>query len=365
MPGYSRATMPSEFYDITKDMLLRQPEPQYVFWLMFRDAMRVQLTPPSSIGLQLPGRTVAGVGADYVTPERDRLMLSDPLTTELIAAKVDFAALPGQTVRINRPLFTNTIYTEASRRIATGSSISTTPITISGQQTDLTLFRYAGPYDTVNSCVAPYAIEAFDANMGVHNAARIVGTHLARDFHRFVDAVHVALLDLSATTVYPAGMTADNDATTAGAFPFTYALVSDVEQQMDTANLPRFSDGHRIMVCTPVQKQQLRNDVQYQRASQYFREMNILFGQTYFGSVNNFHLFVNNTNTITPNGSSVNIHHGYAMCPGVFLGGMGRPPVVIPASDDNYGETVKVIWKGDLSFGLSDDRFVYGVHSSA
>jgi hypothetical protein len=292
-------------------------------------------------------------------------MLSEPLTTELIAAKVDYNALPGQTVRINRPAFANTMYTEASRRIATGTSISTTPITVGGEQTSLTLFRYGGPYDTVNSCVAPFAIEAFDANMGVHNAARIFGTQLARDFHRFVDSVHVTLLDLAATAVYPAGMTAVNDATTNGSFPFTYAQLADVEAQMDTANLPRFGDGYRLFVATPVQKQQLRMDPQYARAAQFFREMSILFGQTYFGSVNGFHCFVSTTNNVTANASSVNIHYGHALSPGVLLGGMGRPPVVIPASDDNYGETVKVIWKADLAFGLANDTFVYSVRSSA
>ena len=365
MPGYSRATMPSEFYDITKDMLLVQPEPQYLYWILFRDAMKLSLTPQAALGLQLPGRTVGGVGADYASAERDRLLLSDPLTSELIAAKVDYNALPGQTVRINRPLFANTNYAEANRRIATGTSISTTPITVGGQQTDLQLYRYGGPYDSVNSCVAPYAIESFDANMGVHNAAKLIGTHLSRDFHRFIDAVHVTLLDLASVAVYPAGMTAVTDATTTGSFPFTYAQVADVEAQMDTANLPRFSDGYRIMVCTPVQKQQLRNDVQFQRASQYFREMNILFGQTYFGSVNSFHLFVSTTCNVTPNASSVNIHYGHALCPGTLLGGMGRQPVVMPASDDNYGETIKVIWKADLAFGLANDTFVYSVRSSA
>jgi|WetSurMetagenome_2_1015567.scaffolds.fasta_scaffold02064_7 hypothetical protein len=355
--------MPSEFYEITDNLLLTQPEPQMFYWLLWQAAMQVSLVPQSSLGLPLPGRTIVGVGAPFIQPDRDRLILAEPMFQEVIAAKVDFNKMPGQTIKFNRPVFTDTTYTLASRRIT--GTISTTPINVQGQQTDLTLFRYGGPYSTDQGAVAPYGIRAFDSNVGVHNAASIHGTHLARDFHRFIDAVHVVLLDNAATTVYPDGMTTADSATTANSFPMSYRLICNLESRMDTANLGTFRDGFRALVCTPDQKQQLRGDVDYQRASQFFQEMNILFGNTYFGSVNKFHLFVDNTLTITPNTSSVNIHYGHALSPGALLDGMGRPPVTIPNTNDNYGEDVLVIWKADLAFALANNSLIYRFGTTA
>ena len=361
MASFSRAEFPSEFYDKTSDMLLAQPEPQYLYCTLFMGALRASLSVPSSLGL--PGRDVGGAGSAYSAEDRDRLMLSDPIL-DLFAAKVDFNGAPGNTIRINRPVFTNSTYTEASRRIASGTSISTVPITPSGQQTSLTLFRYGGPYDGTNSRVAPYAIEAFDANQGVHKAASIVGSHMRRDCHRFCDAVVTSMLDLASTTVYPEGMTADNDATATGSFPFTYEQLCRVEKSMDDSNLPTFGDGFRALVLHPTQVNQLRQDRAYQRSSHDHPAYNVLF-PSYVKSVNKFHIFKSTTLTTASNGSSVTIYRGHAISPGALLGGMGRPLRVAPSTDDNYGETVKVIWLGDLAWGLANNTLVQLVSSSA
>src|SRR5678816_2574972 len=235
MASFQRASMPENFYDITSSMLLVQPEPQYVYAGLFKAALNASLSPPSMFGLPLPDRQVGGNGAPYSTAERDRLMLANPLSTDLFAVNVDFNAMPGNTIRINRPVFANSTYTAASRLIASGTTISTTPITVSAQQTALTLYRYGGPYSTT---VQPFAIEAFDARMGVHKAASIFGTQLKRDYDKFVETVLVTLADLANTTIYPQGMTADNDATVAGSFPFTFEQLIRTERTMDDANTP-------------------------------------------------------------------------------------------------------------------------------
>lgn len=362
MPGFSRASLPENFYDITSDMLLVQPEPQYLYAQMFLGSLGASLSTPGEFGL--PGRAVGGNGGAYSSESRDRLILANSLMSQIIAAEVDFNGKPGNTLRINRPVFANTTYTEASRRIASGTTISTTPITVSSQQTSLTLYRYGGPYDTTNSRVAPYAIEAFDANMGIHKAASLHGTHLKRDFHRFIDSVEVALLDLAANAIYPEGMTAVNDATVAGSFPFTYEQLCRIGRDMDTANLPTFSDGFRVLVLTPTQVNQLRQNEQYSKASVHFPEYNALF-PGYVKSVNNFHIFQSNTLTVANNSSTVAIHYGHAIAPGALLAGMGRAPRVAPSTNDNYGETVLAVWLADLAFGLANNSFVYSVRSSA
>lgn len=362
MPSYSRATLPEEFYDKTSDMLLVQPEPQYLYAMLYLQSLKASLEIPAELGL--PFRAIGGVGANYTAAEKDRLMISNPMFTDLIAASVDFKAAPGNTIRINRPQFANTTYTLASRQIATGASISTVATAVASQQTNLTLFRFGGPYDQANSRVAPLAIEAFDANMGVHKAAQINGTTLKRDCHRFIDAVNVTLLDNASTTVYPEGMSADNDATAVGTFPFTMEQLNRTEQQMDDANLPTFADGFRALVLAPTQLKQLKDDRQYKDASVFFPEYNILFPQ-YVGSISKFHIFTNTTLSSVPNSSLVAIKYGHAIAPGALLAGMGRPLHVAPSTDDNYGETAKVIWIGDLAMGLADNSFAVSVRSSA
>jgi hypothetical protein len=43
---------------------------------------------------------------------------------------------------------------------------------------------------------------------------------------------------------------------------------------------------------------------------------------------------------------------------------MGRKPRVANSTDDNYGETVKVLWLADLAFGITDSRFFRSVRSA-
>jgi hypothetical protein len=294
-------------------------------------------------------------------------MLASPMFNDVIAAKVDFSGMPGSTVRLNRPVFANTTYTEVSRRIVSGSTISQSGITVGSQQTNLTLYAYGGPYDNANTRIAPYAIEAFDAAMGVHNAVKIHGTQLVRDCHRFLDAVNVSLLDLASTAIYPDGMTAVNDATTAGSFPFTYEQITRTESAMDTANLPTFPDGFRALVLTPGQVQNLQTDTDFQRAGWFFPQYNVLFPQ-YVKSVGKFHIFKSTTLTTTANNSSVNIDYGHAIAPGALLAGTsgapGRRLRVTPNTNDNYGNTALVIWQGDIGFGLANNSLVVSVRSS-
>lgn len=351
--------MPENFFDITSTMLLKQPEPQYLYANLFKKALGASLAVPAELGLA--GRSIGGAGAPYTQADADRLVLAESLSTDLFAVNIDFKGMPGSTIRINRPSFTNSTYTAASRLVSSGTTISTTPITVSAQQTNLTLYTYGGPYDTA---VQPYSVNAFDAQMGVHKASSIFGTHLQRDFDKFTESVWTTLFDLAATAVYPEGMSAVNDATVAGMFPFTLEQLIRTGRLMSDANLPTFGDGHRVMVLTPTQVAQLALDGNYKTLSKVHPQYNALF-PNYVGSVHKFHIFESTTLNQTNNSSSIAIQYGHALAPGVAMGGMGRAPRVAPNTNDNYGENVLFIWLADLAFGLANNSFVYSVRSSA
>ncbi len=361
MSDINQVSVPENFYDITSPQLLAQPEPQYLYATMFLSAMGLSLNPEAALGVQ--GRAISGSGAQYSSAERDRLIMANPLMSGVVAAKVDFDGLPGMTVRVNRPQFADTTYTVASREVGLNTSISTTTINAGSEQVSLTLQRFAGPYDQTNSRVAPYGIDKFAAARGVHSLSSLVGTHLKRDFHKFIDSVQVTLLDLASTTVRPAGMSADNDATVAGQFPMDYDTINRAELAADEANLPVFPDGYRLLVLTPKQCAQLKLDSDYVELSKEFPQYNGLFPQ-YVASVNRMHIFRSTTLNQANNSSTVPVHKGHLIAPGALLGGMGAPPRVAPSTDDNYGEVAKVIWVSYLAFGLADNRFTISVRSA-
>lgn len=358
----SRLTLPENFYDVTSSMLLLQPQPQFLFASLWKRALAASLVIPTSLGIN--GRAVEANGAQYNSANAGRRTIADELFDGLFAAKFDMKAQPGHTVRVNRPRFALTTYTKASRKIAAGASISTTAITIGSEQTDITIARYAGPYDAVNSRVAPFAVDRLDASMGVHNVVQMAGTHLQEDFDRTFENFMVTLANNSSATYRPAGMSADNDATAVGQFPLDYDTLNRAEAAADEANIPAFPDGYRLLTLTPTQCRQLKNDQQFARYAEFHKEYNALF-PGYVTTVNKMHVFKCTTLDTSANSSSIAVHKGHLMGPGVFLAAMGEQPRVASSTDDNFGETGKVIWVSYAETELADNRFVTSIRTSA
>ena len=361
MPFITRASLPENFFDITSSMLLPQPQPQFVHCELWKSALSASLGGISALGL--PGRQISGAGADPGMFEQERLRLADPISSAAVkvVAELGSKRAPGHTIRVNRPHFPTTTYTLASRTIPAGSTISTTPIDLSMEQVAITLLRLAGPY---RNTVQPYGIDRFDAGMGVHNLAALVGGHLKNDFDRFIDAVMVALLDGGSTALYPTGMNAVDDALAANAFNMDFDLLVRVEQEMDEGNVPVFPNGRRVIIVTPKQAAGLKLDPMFQRLVRTFPQVNPVLASSYIGSVGKFDVYVSNTLTQTDNSKSVPIQYGQAFGPGVVLSGVGALPRVAFSTNDNFGEHSLVIWVMYAGFSLSDNRFVVSVRST-
>jgi N4-gp56 family major capsid protein len=357
----SRLTLPENFFDTTSSMLLLQPEPQYILASLWKRAMAASLTVPNTIGIA--GREIQGVGGAYSSAAAGRLTIADDLFDGLFAAKFDMKGMPGHTVRVNRPKYSDTTYTKASRAIGTNTSISTTPIAIGSEQNDITLRRYAGPYDQANSRVAPFGLDRFDASMGVHSMVQMAGSHLQRDFDKWIDSVMVNLCENASTILYSGNATADNDATVAGQFAFDYDLINRGEESADNANVPTFGDGHRILMVTPKQARELKSDPLYAKYAEKHPEYNALF-PGYLGTVNKLHVFKSTTLLKTANSSTVPVHRALILSPATFMAAMGEAPRVATPTDDNYGETQKVIWISYSETELADNRFVTQLRSA-
>lgn len=348
----NRGTLPQEFYDITSDMLLVQPEPQYLHGQLLQLAMGSALAQVSDIGL--PFRSGGGSGAMYGSAEDDRLKLASALASEAVIVVPELGKKPGHTVRMNRPAYANTTYTQASRLIPSGSTVSTTPIDVSSEQVAITLQRFGGPYDSTNTRVAPYAVENFDASVSIHKLASIVGRHLKRDRDRFLDAVGVLLWAQASTTVRPAGFSADTDSVVAGDAPLDLETLTRVEKTLDEANIPYFGNGKRMCVLHPRQVQQLRVDPAFQRLTVFRPEDNPLKA-TYIADFGKLEIHV--SNTLSTASSTTTIYRGQAFGPGMVGCGVGMVPEVRPNTQDNFGETPLVIWLAYEGFVTLDNRF--------
>jgi hypothetical protein len=351
-----RVQMPAEFFDRTSAQLLVKPEPQYLYAQMFMKALSLDLPIPEEMGH--PGRPIGGVGADY-SNDGTLTLQPDGISEQVFAAEVKMEGEPGHTVKFNRPHFTDSTYTQASRQIKTNQTISTTPITVDSEQTGFTLGRFAGPYDNANSRVAPYSLDGLDSQLGIHKKSKIVGLHMKRDFNKFLDSALVALAD-TGTGLWPEGITADNDITVAGQCPLSYAFVSYIEQVMDDANLPTLPDGFRLLVIPPAGDNALKIDPMYQRLSEFHKELNALFPATYLRSIGKFHIFKSTTLSKPANSpAAIPVFRAHAIAPGVFGAGMGKPPKVAYSNDDNYGESAKVIWLAYLAMAMLDSSLIY------
>jgi hypothetical protein len=366
MSAGSRVEVPQEFYDRVSDQLLLAPDHQYVYADLILSTLGVNLALPDMVGL--PGRDVMGQGAPYATAEAGRLILeTDPITQDLIAVDHNFKGETGDSVRFNRPLYTDWSVAEADRRLRPGQTISTTGIDVGSEQAVMTLHRYAGPYSSATAgagAIGPVVIEKFDLERGVHNLVQLKGMHLRRDFHRFVNARGVDVGDSASTTVRPVGMTDDNTATAKGEFTLDHETCIRTAQSMDDAKLPTLGDGKRLLVVTPQGLAQLNQDPSFVNAAKEESRLNPLMHRytSMRAVLPEWYVFVSTTLTTTANNSSINIHTAHAWAPGAMGVGMGSAPRVAASSNDNYGESIPIVWIAYMAFACLDSRFVYKVN---
>jgi hypothetical protein len=267
-------------------------------------------------------------------------------------------------VRINRPVFTDTTYSQASREVPNGTTISTTPVNVTEEQVSVMLRRFFGPYDAANTRVAPYGVDRFDASMPVHKIGSIVGKNLKRDRDKFLDTVGVLLIDAAANVIYPTGMSADNDATAVGSYPMDFETIGRVEKKFDDLGIPYFANGRRVMILTTQQINDLKNDTQFAKLAEFHPPVNPVLSKSYYKTLGAFDIYKSTTLRKVNNGSSVPIQYGQAFGPGMVGIGASRLAECVTSTADNFGEHALVGWIAYEGFQVLDNRFGISVRSS-
>lgn len=371
----NRTNLSEEFFDITTSKVLRAPEPQYLHAVLWKMAFNMGLQRKAGgIGLAA-GRLAGGAGAPYPEASEFQMQLSDPIMGDAFMVIPDTTAKVGHTVRINRPRFGDTTYTEVSREI-TRTTISTTPVNIGSEQVALTIKQFGGPYDQANSRVAPFGLDSFDASRAVHDLGDEVGTHMQRDFDKTIDSFIGALLDQAdaANIVWPSEQMTTDDSLTAGAGAFSYSMILRGIEKLEVAKAPKFPDGSYCAVIGPTDKRQLAEDDEFQRASSGSEAGSIknpLLNASFYKKVNGCNIFVSQTLRSVNNAGSVPVRRNQMFGPGA-VGGMVVPvagqgavgPRVLSSTDDNFGLVAKVLWALEGGHTTFDNRFIASLRTA-
>lgn len=386
MASISRLTLPSEFQDAADAVMLAQPQPAF-FW--------ARLTSVAQMGAEIvrsgspfgpnADRKLVTSGAAVPSLESMQLQLGDPETLASLASYkgaivTDFfkGATPKQVVTMNRPVFTDSTYTEASRDV-TRATISTTALAISGEQVSITILRKSGPYSNSAAAVQPYGIEGFDANFSLHNFSQLVELHLQRDRQKYLDSVIGSRFVTGAPSencVYPGDPSGSLSA--AGSTYSTQdnaAFLTQGDRLMDVpalhravrvlqeAGVPTFANGRYMAVLSTKQVEDLKNSSSYQRLAKYFPEKNPLF-RSYLSTIGDIDIFQSSTNGTATANSTITVQQGVAFGPGAVAMATANPCHVECGDDTNFGQRVTVLWMADEGYQTIDNRFLVSLRSN-
>lgn len=358
MSTIDRASLPQEFFDTTAARLLIQPEPEYIYARLWTDALMTSQPSLDSLGLGMSNRDKFGTsGAAYSTLEQQQLAVNDNIFRSAISVVAEVGQGPGHIVRLNRPAFTDSTYTMASRTLASGSTISTTGQAVSAQQVSMTLLRFGGPY--AGGEVAPLSIEKFDAGLSLHKMVEIADLHIKRDFHKTIHRFIHSLFSLASNSVLPNGFASTSAFASAGDAPMSLDVLLDAEQTLKDAKIPRFPDGKYMIVMNPRQVRQLAGDPGYRQLAKYHKEFNTLFQGAYVATCEGFNIFESTDmpSSLGGVGGAIPYYTAHAFGPGMIGSGVGDPPKVRQNTNDNYGETALIVWLMYAAFQNLDARF--------
>jgi hypothetical protein len=368
-----RTTLPSFYQDQLSSRVLLPPEPAYVFAQMLFDSVaQAEMQRPAGAVGPNAQRQFAGIGQPVpgfessVDPNGGRNFTA---LTDAIATDFFDAARPGQSVMVNRMVFADTTYTEASRRV-TRATIGSTNVDLTGEQVSLTIHRYAGPLTGAGGSVGPHVIEEFDLDRENHSVVQRVGTALQRDRVKFVDYVIGDLLVNgagSSARVYAGdpnfALSADASAfLAAGDRPMDPEMIFRAEEYAaQTLKMSPFGNGRWAAFITPRQERQLKTSSRFEKMVKNFPEKNPIFSQ-YLGTLGRTDLFVTQT-APTTTANSLTVQLGVLMGPGAIGYALAKAPNVYADDSTNYGQRVSVIWRADEAFGMLDNRKLVSLRS--
>jgi len=363
----SRITLPNDFYDIVSSQMLVQPLPQFLFAKL---AIAAQAAASFDISAATSALTasdrgpVPSPGAAPMDLEQMQLALVQAPLASAIRAVAEVAQTAiGHTIRIVRPVWLGGGFTELARTIGSNTPISLQPMEVSLEQVSVTVKRVVGPYAAGGTQPQPLAVDRLDAMRSTHSLVGLFGLQLKQDRLRYLDGVFASLFDAGANVARPAGLTADNQFPASGEVPMDLDTLYRAEELLVQNNIPRFADGTYCVILSQRQMRQLKLDPDFSKLAVFEREQNPLNIPmiTRIGQLVVLESSTVPTDTTTVAGQTIS--RGMMFGPGAVGYGVADPCRVVPANEDNYGETVKVVWMAYEASAVLDNRFICSIRS--
>lgn len=368
----SMSTLPTDFTVKVSEGMLRTPEPAYTYArMLFMAVAQAELKKGAlggTFGLT-PDRAASSQGASVPDLSDTQLMISDQIRSEALMVNLELqgTGTKGNKVTIARPVFSGAGYTQAARRANPAIDISTVPIDLTSEAASITLELAAGPYDSANSRVAPYAIDALASERSMHSLPELVGLHMSRDRMKYVDSILATLFSAGTTTIYPndpnnAVASVDAAFAAVGDRPMDVETLYRAEEALTALGIPRFANGKYMAVLSTRQVRQLRSDPEFRAGTPFDPSRNPL-SESYVKTIGGVEIYVSATNLSTTNSSTITYQKGTMFGPGAVGYAPGRAVEVRFASADNYGLSPRVIWAGFEGFEKLDQRFIAGIYT--
>lgn len=389
MAYIGRASLPANYVDFlnqtTESMMLPTPEPGYPFARM---AMAGRIAEQAmAAGVESASAFVIGAtGGAPVPPGLNMLMLSADMYPDAVTAVDGFGLNEGDTIKLQRPIYSTGGLTAADRELKANAAISTTGAAIKSEEVPVVLKEYHGPYLSGGSAPQPYEIKSFDAKFRANKfkLSQQVAAHLTRDYVYWIDTVIRDLFRASQyTTLTDASFTDVSDFTAGAGLTMTWEDILRAKKTLIDRHWQPFTNGRYVLMAGTQLEQDLANDGQYRELSKAHADgRNEIFG--YLASIGDVDIFRASTlkqyvatDTVTGDkagtvGTGVTLEESLLFGPGAVGLGTGQPddgggvgPVVRFADDSNYQTLLKVIWYATHAFATLDERGVQRIISQS
>ena len=370
-----RGNLPTNYVDlktrVDANLMLPTPEPQYLFAQM---AMAGRLSLASIDAGATTVQQFVSMNGGGAEGDKDlaRLMIVSEQMPNAVTAVDAFGLGLGDTVKFDRDVYSTGGLTEADREHTTGSTVSTTGLTITEEEIPVVLKQYMGPYDASGSGVQPYGISEFDAKWRANKEKLVskVTRRLVRDYTYWLDTVIRLRYQASTyTTLSDADYSDVTEYVAGGNSRFTSEQLLRARQALVDRHWQPFPDGRYKCIVPTVFNAHMQYDLDYRDRSKNFADgRNLIHG--YIGSFQDIDIYECATtttwaaaSTFTGTGTgtvptSVTLEEGLLFGPGVVGMGTALSPETRFSDSTNYGLEALVIWYALHAFQTLDQRGV-------
>jgi hypothetical protein len=371
MPSINRGTLPQNYLDsVNTGMRLPQPEPRYMFARMAIQAqMAAGALEVNADNVRHFVKLMAASGGQEVPQELDQMAVAADLYPGAIQYVDAFGKNEGDTIKFRRDIYEGGGYSESARMVKTDVPTTTSGIALKMEEVPIVLQQYEGPYDTVNSRVAPYPITQFDAKYRANKDSLVSLTrrHLLRDYIKWLDTVIRDRFRAATNITYADGVSNVLSFTAGAGHSATLDMMLKARKALADRERGSFRNG-RVIALVPTQfNVDMVQDPVYRDLSAQHAGKNPLF--QYLATLNDIDIFQCTTmktyapgDTVPTDGNAVpagagnNVYEALMITPGSVGFGQADPPMVFESDDTDYQKAVKVIWRSTQAFQTVDER---------